>query len=96
MGGYPNLTEYRRQSLWGAAKAFRRKAAPISALNGPAGTALSRTQKTELIAKSLENQFKLNDIHNPHKDEIISNIVDAYFDTNSNNSDPSPHLCHRR
>ncbi|GFQ88363.1 uncharacterized protein TNCT_238791 [Trichonephila clavata] len=91
-----NLTSLNTEdnSLWGAAKAFRRKAAPISALNGPAGIALSDTQKTELIAKSLENQFKLNDIHNPHKDEIITNIVDAYFDTNSNNSDPL--LCLRR
>ncbi|GFS43004.1 uncharacterized protein TNIN_267381, partial [Trichonephila inaurata madagascariensis] len=34
-------------SLWGTAKAFRRKAAPISALNGPNGTALSDTHKTE-------------------------------------------------
>ncbi|GFX78890.1 uncharacterized protein TNCV_3911791 [Trichonephila clavipes] len=56
-------------SLWGTAKAFRRKAAPISALNGPTGTALSDTHKTELIAQSLESQFQLNDIQNPHKDE---------------------------
>ncbi|GFY56847.1 uncharacterized protein TNIN_236741 [Trichonephila inaurata madagascariensis] len=36
-------------SLWGTAKAFRRKAAPISALNGPNGTALSDTHKTEWV-----------------------------------------------
>ncbi|GFU08803.1 probable RNA-directed DNA polymerase from transposon X-element [Trichonephila clavipes] len=58
-------------SLWGTAKAFRRKAAAISALNGPTGTALSDTHKTELIAQSLESQFQLNDIQNPHKDERI-------------------------
>ncbi|GFV69343.1 uncharacterized protein TNCV_788701, partial [Trichonephila clavipes] len=35
-------------TLWGTAKAFRRKAAPISALNGPTGTALSDTTKQKL------------------------------------------------
>ncbi|GFY43559.1 hypothetical protein TNIN_111911 [Trichonephila inaurata madagascariensis] len=75
-------------SLWGTAKAFRKKAAPISALNGPNGTALSDTNKTDVIANSLESQFKLNDIQNPHKDEIITNIVDAYLTTNINNTDP--------
>ncbi|GFU98395.1 probable RNA-directed DNA polymerase from transposon X-element [Trichonephila clavipes] len=74
-------------SLWGTDKAFRRKAAPISALNGPTGTALSDTHKTELIAQSLESQFQLNDIQNPHKDEYITNTVDAYFTANTNNTD---------
>ncbi|GFU98635.1 RNA-directed DNA polymerase from mobile element jockey [Trichonephila clavipes] len=77
-------------SLWGTAKAFRRKAAPISALNGPTGTALSDTHKTELIAQSLESQFQLNDIQNPHKDEYITNTVDAYFTANTNNTDQIP------
>ncbi|GFT78442.1 uncharacterized protein TNCV_2834761 [Trichonephila clavipes] len=54
-------------SLWGIAKAFRKKTSPISALNGPTGIALSDTNKTEVIAHSLEKQFHLNDIHNPHK-----------------------------
>ncbi|GFY77105.1 putative RNA-directed DNA polymerase from transposon X-element [Trichonephila inaurata madagascariensis] len=35
-------------SLWGIAKAFRKKSAPISALNGPTGIALSDTNKTEM------------------------------------------------
>ncbi|GFS64220.1 probable RNA-directed DNA polymerase from transposon X-element [Trichonephila clavipes] len=77
-------------SLWGTAKAFRRKAAPISALNGPTGTTLSDTHKTELIAQSLESQFQLNDIQNPHKDEYITNTVDAYFTANSNNTEQIP------
>ncbi|GFU97121.1 RNA-directed DNA polymerase from mobile element jockey [Trichonephila clavipes] len=77
-------------SLWGTAKEFRRKAAPISALNGPTGTALSDTHKTELIAQSLESQFQLNDIQNPHKDEFITNTVDAYFTANTNNTDQLP------
>ncbi|GFV62662.1 probable RNA-directed DNA polymerase from transposon X-element [Trichonephila clavipes] len=77
-------------SLWGTAKAFRRKAAPISALNGPTGTALSDTHKTELIAQSLESQFQLNDIQNPHKDEYITNTVDAYFTANTNNTEQIP------
>ncbi|GFX48474.1 uncharacterized protein TNCV_583741 [Trichonephila clavipes] len=59
-------------SLWGIAKAFRKKTSPISALNGPTGIALSDTNKTEVIAHSLEEQFHLNDIHNPRKDEITS------------------------
>ncbi|GFV50517.1 probable RNA-directed DNA polymerase from transposon X-element [Trichonephila clavipes] len=79
-------------SLWGTARAFRKKASPISALNGPNGVALSDTNKTELIALSLESQFQLNDIHNPRKDEIITNTVDAYVTnhTNNNNTDPIP------
>ncbi|GFU84409.1 putative RNA-directed DNA polymerase from transposon X-element [Trichonephila clavipes] len=59
-------------SLWGIAKAFRKKTAPISVFNGPTGIALSDTSKTEVIAHLLESQFQLNDIHNPHKDEIIT------------------------
>ncbi|GFT36956.1 uncharacterized protein TNCV_175031 [Trichonephila clavipes] len=77
-------------SLWGTAKAFRRKAAAVSALNGQTGNALSDTHKTELIAQSLESQFQLNDIQNPHKDEYITNTVDAYFTANTNNTDQPP------
>ncbi|GFX60329.1 uncharacterized protein TNCV_4740851 [Trichonephila clavipes] len=44
-------------SLWGTARAFRKKSTPISALNGPNGIALSDTNKTDLIAQSLESQF---------------------------------------
>ncbi|GFX63918.1 probable RNA-directed DNA polymerase from transposon X-element [Trichonephila clavipes] len=58
-------------SLWGIAKAFRKKASPIS-------------------AQSLESQFQLNDIHNPHKDEVITSVVDAYLDSNANNNDLIP------
>ncbi|GFT55663.1 hypothetical protein TNCV_1059661 [Trichonephila clavipes] len=61
--------------------------------NGPNGVALSDTNKTELIALSLESQFQLNDIHNPRKDDIITNTVDAYFaNHNNNNIDPIPPL----
>ncbi|GFX24679.1 hypothetical protein TNCV_3344591 [Trichonephila clavipes] len=66
-------------SLWGTARAFRKKASPISALNGPNGIALSDSNKTDLIAQSLESQFQLNNIQNPQKDQIISSIVDAYI-----------------
>ncbi|GFU98379.1 probable RNA-directed DNA polymerase from transposon X-element [Trichonephila clavipes] len=80
-------------SLWATARAPRKKASPISALNGPNGIALSDTNKTELIALSLESEFQLNDIHNPHKDEIITNIVDAYITNHTNNTEPiSPAL----
>ncbi|GFT55590.1 probable RNA-directed DNA polymerase from transposon X-element [Trichonephila clavipes] len=101
-----NVVQYRQQvwedyltsldaedgSLWGTARAFRKKASPISALNGPNDVALSDTNKTELIALSLESQFQLNDIHNPQKDDIITNTVDAYIanHTNNNNIDPIP------
>ncbi|GFT94358.1 uncharacterized protein TNCV_3160951 [Trichonephila clavipes] len=79
-------------SLWGIAKAFRKKnSSQISALNGPTGIALSDTNKTEVIAHSLEKQFHLNDIHNPRKDEIITSVVDAYMDSNINNTDIIPH-----
>ncbi|GFT14595.1 uncharacterized protein TNCV_632131 [Trichonephila clavipes] len=81
-------------SLWGIAKAFKKKTSPISALNGPTGIALSDTNKTEVIAHSLEKQFHLNDIHNPRKDEIITSVVDAYMDSNINNTDIIPPLSH--
>ncbi|GFU02368.1 probable RNA-directed DNA polymerase from transposon X-element [Trichonephila clavipes] len=80
-------------SLWGTDKAFRKKASPISALNGPNGFALSDTNKTELIVQSLESQFQLNDIHNPQKDQIITKIVDTYITNHTNNTVPiSPAL----
>ncbi|GFV58689.1 RNA-directed DNA polymerase from mobile element jockey [Trichonephila clavipes] len=77
-------------SLWGTARVFRKKATSILALNGPNGIALSDTNKTELIAQSLESQFQLNNIQNPGKDEIITNIVDTYLTTNANNIDLLP------
>ncbi|GFU98743.1 probable RNA-directed DNA polymerase from transposon X-element [Trichonephila clavipes] len=77
-------------SLWGTARAFRKKATPISALNGPNGVALSDTNKTDLIAKSLESQFQLNNIQNPQKDHIISKIVETYITDHTNNTDPIP------
>ncbi|GFW98384.1 probable RNA-directed DNA polymerase from transposon X-element [Trichonephila clavipes] len=86
-------THHSLYSLWGTARAFRKKATPISALNGPNGINLSYTNKTDLIAQSLESQFQLNDIHNPQKDQIITNIVDAYITNHTNNTDPiSPAL----
>ncbi|GFW09822.1 PRE_C2HC domain-containing protein [Trichonephila clavipes] len=78
----------------GIAKAFRKKTFSISALNGPTGIALSDTNKTEVIAHSLEKQFHLNDIHNPRKDKIITSVVDAYMDSNINNTDIIPPLSH--
>ncbi|GFS61140.1 uncharacterized protein TNCV_4956341 [Trichonephila clavipes] len=77
-------------SLWGSARTFRKKAAPISALYCSNGTALSDTNKSELIAQSPESQFQLNDVQNPHKDEILTNIVDAYVTTNANTTVPPP------
>ncbi|GFT56316.1 RNA-directed DNA polymerase from mobile element jockey [Trichonephila clavipes] len=77
-------------SLWGIAKAFRKKTSPISALHGPTGIALSDTNKTEVITHSLENQFQLNDIHNSHKDVVITSVVDAYLDSNINNTGTIP------
>ncbi|GFY08588.1 probable RNA-directed DNA polymerase from transposon X-element [Trichonephila clavipes] len=74
-------------SLWGTARAFRKKASPISALNGPNGIALSDSNKTDLIAQSLESQFQLNNIQNPQKDQIISSIVDAYINDHTNTTD---------
>ncbi|GFW10230.1 probable RNA-directed DNA polymerase from transposon X-element [Trichonephila clavipes] len=77
-------------SLWGTTRAFRKKVSPIFALNDPNGIALSDTNKTDLIAQSLESQFQLNDIHNPQKDQIITNIVDTYITNHTNNTDPIP------
>ncbi|GFU17891.1 putative RNA-directed DNA polymerase from transposon X-element [Trichonephila clavipes] len=68
----------------------RKKASPISTLNGPNGIALSDSNKTDLIAQSLESQFQLNDIHNPQKNQIITSIVDAYINDHTNITDPIP------
>ncbi|GFU35974.1 hypothetical protein TNCV_4190911 [Trichonephila clavipes] len=80
-------------SLWGIAKSVQKKNLPISALNGPTSHwyCSQDTNKTEVIAHSLEKQFHLNDIHNPRKDEIITSVVDAYIDSNINNTDIIPH-----
>ncbi|GFS80305.1 probable RNA-directed DNA polymerase from transposon X-element [Trichonephila clavipes] len=75
-------------SLWGTARAFRKKASPISALNGPNDIALSDTNKTDLIAQSLESQVQFSNIHNPQKDQIMTNIVDANITDHTNNTDP--------
>ncbi|GFX13845.1 uncharacterized protein TNCV_3421561 [Trichonephila clavipes] len=57
--------------LWEVAKAFRKKPPPPptnSVLNVPTGTALSDTNKTKLITKSLKSQLQPDDIHNPRAD----------------------------
>ncbi|GFV78915.1 uncharacterized protein TNCV_4346741 [Trichonephila clavipes] len=81
-------------SLWGIAETLRKKFIPISALTGPTGIALGDTNKIEVIAHSLESQFQLNDIHNPHKDEVITSVVDAYLDSNIDNTDTIPPHSH--
>ncbi|GFX37820.1 RNA-directed DNA polymerase from mobile element jockey [Trichonephila clavipes] len=46
-------------TLWNAIRDFRRKAPQIPAPKGPAKIAYSDTDKSEIIADSLQNQFKL-------------------------------------
>ncbi|GBM85612.1 hypothetical protein AVEN_24275-1, partial [Araneus ventricosus] len=62
-------------TLWNAAKKMRKKHAKISALKGPTSIAYSNTDKAELIANSLENQFQLNDIHNSVKENEVNNTL---------------------
>ncbi|GFS74202.1 hypothetical protein TNCV_1681431 [Trichonephila clavipes] len=87
----PLATRERRQFPLGNCESVQEENLP--ALNGPTGITLSDTNKTEVIAHSLEKQFHLNDIHNARKDEIITSVVDAYMDSNINNTDiiPPPH-----
>ncbi|GFW65476.1 RNA-directed DNA polymerase from mobile element jockey [Trichonephila clavipes] len=47
----------------------------------------SDSNKSDLIAQSLESQFQLNNIQNPQKDQIISSIVDAYINDHANTTD---------
>ncbi|GFW06015.1 RNA-directed DNA polymerase from mobile element jockey [Trichonephila clavipes] len=47
-------------------------------------------RKLPLTIQASPPQFKLNDIQNPHKDEVITNIVDAYLITSISNTDPYP------
>ncbi|GFU82264.1 hypothetical protein TNCV_1470531, partial [Trichonephila clavipes] len=94
LGGTPYFLGCRRRFPLGnrssIQKKKKKKATPISTLNGPNGVALSDTNKTDLIAKSLESQFQLNNIQNPQKDHIISNIVETYITDHTNNTDPIP------
>ncbi|GFS93273.1 hypothetical protein TNCV_2106951 [Trichonephila clavipes] len=85
--------ECRRQPCGELQKRSERKP-PISALNGPTGIVSVIQIKTEVIAQSLESQFQLNDIHNPHKKTRSSPVVDAYLDSNANNIDLIPPLSH--
>ncbi|GFT83989.1 hypothetical protein TNCV_680171 [Trichonephila clavipes] len=61
-------------TLWKAAREFRKKAPPIPALKGPAKIAYSDTDKSEIIADSLQNKFKLNDINND-TERTITHVV---------------------
>ncbi|GFY55372.1 hypothetical protein TNIN_319911 [Trichonephila inaurata madagascariensis] len=63
-------------TLWRAAREIRKKAPPIPALKGPAKIAYSDTDKGEIIADSLQNQFKLNDINND-TDRAITHACSA-------------------
>ncbi|GFU62487.1 RNA-directed DNA polymerase from mobile element jockey [Trichonephila clavipes] len=70
-------------SLWNASREFRKKAPPIPALKGPAKIAYSDTDKSEIIADSLQNQFKLNDINND-TDRTITHVVHNYLENENN------------
>ncbi|GFS56192.1 uncharacterized protein TNCV_1650961 [Trichonephila clavipes] len=70
-------------SLWKAARDFRKKAPPIPALKGPAKIAHSDADKSEIIADSLQDQFKLNSISNDI-DRAITHVVHTYLNNENN------------
>ncbi|GFU79484.1 RNA-directed DNA polymerase from mobile element jockey [Trichonephila clavipes] len=78
-------------SLWKAARNSRKKAQPVPALKGPAKIAYSDADKSEVIADSLQNQFKLNDITND-TDRAITHVVHTYLNNENNftNIPPTP------
>ncbi|GFY28523.1 probable RNA-directed DNA polymerase from transposon X-element [Trichonephila clavipes] len=78
-------------SLWKAARDSRKKAPPIPALKGPAKIAYSDADKSEVIADSLQNQFKLNNISND-TDRAITHVVHTYLNNENNftNIPPTP------
>ncbi|GFV66783.1 probable RNA-directed DNA polymerase from transposon X-element [Trichonephila clavipes] len=78
-------------SLWKAARDSRKKAPPIPALKGPAKIAYSDADKSEFIADSLQNQFKLNNISND-TDRAITHVVHNYLNNENNftNIPPTP------
>ncbi|GFU13347.1 hypothetical protein TNCV_3843401 [Trichonephila clavipes] len=78
-------------TLWNAARDFRKKAPQILALKGPAKITNSDTDKSEIIADSLQNQFKLNDIKND-TDRAITHVVHNYLENENNftNTPPIP------
>ncbi|GFU60525.1 probable RNA-directed DNA polymerase from transposon X-element [Trichonephila clavipes] len=78
-------------SLWKAARDSRKKAPPIPALKGPTKIAYSDADKSEVIADSLQNQFKLNNISND-TDRAITHVVHTYLNNENNftNIPPTP------
>ncbi|GFU55951.1 RNA-directed DNA polymerase from mobile element jockey [Trichonephila clavipes] len=78
-------------TLWNAVRNFRKKAPQIPALKGSAKIAYSDTDKSEIIADSLQNQFKLNDIKND-TDRTITHVVYNYLENENNftNTPPIP------
>ncbi|GFY74286.1 putative RNA-directed DNA polymerase from transposon X-element [Trichonephila inaurata madagascariensis] len=76
-------------TLWSAARELRKKTPPIPALKGPAKIAYSDTDKSGIIADSLQNQFKLNDITND-TDRAITHVVHTYLENENNFTNISP------
>ncbi|GFT83754.1 hypothetical protein TNCV_3891281 [Trichonephila clavipes] len=68
----------RTATIWKAARDSRKKAPPIPALKGPAKIAYSDAEKSEIIADSLQDQFKLNNISND-TDRAITHVVHTYL-----------------
>ncbi|GBN08730.1 hypothetical protein AVEN_89239-1 [Araneus ventricosus] len=65
-------------TLWNTAKKMRKKHSKISALKGPTSIAYSNTDKANLIANSLENQFQLNNIHNSVTESEVNNTLHEF------------------
>ncbi|GFW58587.1 hypothetical protein TNCV_1579191 [Trichonephila clavipes] len=82
-------------SLWKAARNSRKKAQPIPALKGPAKIAYSDADKSEVIADSLQSQFKLNDITND-TDRAITHVVHTYLNNENNFTNIYPTLTTKR
>ncbi|GFS82084.1 RNA-directed DNA polymerase from mobile element jockey [Trichonephila clavipes] len=78
-------------SLWKSTRDSRKKAPPIPALKGPAKIAYSDANKSEIIADSLQDQFKLNNISND-TDRAITHVVHTYLNNENNftNIPPTP------
>ncbi|GBM62168.1 hypothetical protein AVEN_56796-1 [Araneus ventricosus] len=74
-------------SLWGTAERMRRKHNKISALKFPTSIAFSNTDKAEIIADSLQNQFTLNNLTDTATENLVSHFINEF---NLDNFPPLP------
>ncbi|GBN98671.1 putative RNA-directed DNA polymerase from transposon X-element [Araneus ventricosus] len=65
-------------TLWDTARKMRKKHTKISALNGPTRIAFTNTDKAEVIADSLQNQFTLNNLSDTETENLVTHKINDF------------------